>query len=313
MIDEEPRDMELDIFKLNKAPEAVTLIPINRVEILNSRDRDQKVFDEIVENIRSIGLKKPITVTARTDDGGQTRYLLVCGEGRLNAFRTLGESHIPALVVDASDEDAFIMSLAENIARRGYRPLEVLADIELLRNRGYSEDLIISKTGLSAKYVKDIVFLLDQGEERLIEGVQRGSIPLTTALEIARAKDGNKDLGEMLQEAYESGQLKGRQIIEAKRLIEKREAYGPSSSSSTQIKPPATSYSLVRTYQKEVDRQRNMVLKAEHASQCMILVTQGMKRLLADDNFVNLLRAERLDTFPKFLNDRIVASEGVTE
>jgi ParB family chromosome partitioning protein len=113
--------------------------------------------------------------------------MLVCGEGRLNAFRILGETHIPALVVDVSDEDAFIMSLAENIARRGYRPLEILADIELLRNRGYTADVIIQKTGLSPKYVRDIVFLLEQGEERLIEGVQRGSIPLTTALEIARA------------------------------------------------------------------------------------------------------------------------------
>ena len=71
----------------------------------------------------------PITVTERPGDDGQPRYLLVCGEGRLNAFRILGETHIPALVVDVSDEDAFIMSLAENIARRGYRPLEILADI----------------------------------------------------------------------------------------------------------------------------------------------------------------------------------------
>ena len=105
------------------------------------------------------------------------------------------------------------MSLAENIARRGYRPLEILADIEILRKRGYSAEIIIQKTGLSPKYVKDIVFLLDQGEERLIEGVQRGAIPLTTELEIARAKDGDENLGDMLQEAYENGQLKGRQII----------------------------------------------------------------------------------------------------
>ena len=106
------------------------------------------------------------------------------------------------MVVDVTDEYAFIMSLAENIARPGYRPLEILADIEILRKRGYSADLIIQKTGLSPKYVKDIFFLLEQGEERLIEGVQRGTIPLTTALEIARAKDGDENLGDMLQEAY---------------------------------------------------------------------------------------------------------------
>ena len=156
-------------------PESVTLVPISRIQTLNSRDRNLKVFEEIVDNIRSIGLKKPITVTERPGDDGQVKYLLVCGEGRLNAFRILGESHIPALIVDVSDEDAFIMSLAENIARRGYRPLEILADIELLRKRGYSAEIIIQKTGLSPKYVKDIMFLLDQGEERLIESASSSS------------------------------------------------------------------------------------------------------------------------------------------
>ncbi len=282
-------------------PESVTLVPISRIQTLNSRDRNLKVFEEIVDNIRSIGLKKPITVTERPGDDGQVKYLLVCGEGRLNAFRILGESHIPALIVDVSDEDAFIMSLAENIARRGYRPLEILADIELLRKRGYSAEIIIQKTGLSSKYVKDIMFLLDQGEERLIEAVQRGTIPLTTALEIARAKDGDENLGDLLQEAYENGQLKGRQVIEAKRLIEKRQQEGPGSPNLDQIKPPTTSYSLVRTYQREVDRQHKMVLKAEHAHQRMLLVVQGLKKLFADENFVNLLRAEGLDTLPKYL------------
>ncbi len=313
---------------MTDTPENVTLVPIARIEVLNSRDRNMKVFEEIVESIQLIGLKKPITVAERPGEDGQPKYVLVCGEGRMNAFRILGETHIPALVVDVSDEDAFIMSLAENIARRGYRPLEILADIELLRNRGYSADVIIQKTGLSPKYVRDIVFLLEQGEERLIEGVQRGSIPLTTALEIARAsandpnnantnanvegqgEGGGSNLGDLLQEAYENGQLKGRQIIEAKRLIEKRQQLGPSSPNAAQIKPPTSSYSLVRTYQKEVERQRKMVLKAEHAHQRLLLVVQGLKKLFADENFVTLLRAEGLDTLPKYLAERITHFEG---
>ena len=305
---------------MNDTPENVSMVPIARIEVLNSRDRNMKVFEEIVESIQLIGLKKPITVAERAGDDGQPKYLLVCGEGRLNAFRILGETHIPALVVDVSDEDAFIMSLAENIARRGYRPLEILADIELLRERGYTADVIIQKTGLSPKYVRDIVFLLEQGEERLIEGVQRGSIPLTTALEIARAsandpqntngEGGESNLGDLLQEAYENGQLKGRQIIEAKRLIEKRQELGPSSPNAAQIKPPTSSYSLVRTYQKEVERQRKMVLKAEHAHQRLLLVVQGLKKLFADENFVTLLRAEGLDTLPKYLAERINHFEG---
>jgi ParB family chromosome partitioning protein len=287
----------------NDTPESVTLVPIDRVEVLNSRDRNMKVFEEIVENIRSIGLKKPITVTEREGADGETAFLLVCGEGRLNAFRLLGETHIPALVVNVSDEDAFIMSLAENIARRGHRPLEILADIELLLARDYTIDDIIHRTGLSQKYVRDIVFLLEKGEERLIEAVQNNTIPLTAALEIARAKNDDGDLGDMLEEAYKSGQLKGHQLTDAKRLMEKRRDKGPKSSARPKL--PNSAHSLVKIYQKEVARQHKMVLKAEHAHQQLLLVVQGLKSLFADENFVTLLRAEGLDTLPKYLADRI--------
>lgn len=307
-----PQQLPSQQISVPVTPDSVSLVPIDRIEVLNSRERNSKVFEEIVENIRTVGLKKPITVTERVGEDGQPTYMLVCGEGRLNAFRILGELHIPALVVNVCDEDAFIMSLAENIARRGYRPLEILADIEVMRKRGYNADTVIQKTGLSAKYVKDIMFLLEQGEDRLIEGVQRGAIPLTTALEIARAKDSDANLGQLLQEAYENGHLKGRQIIAAKRLIEKRQQQGPGTKSLDQVRPPTTSYSLVRTYQKEVDRQRKMVLKAEHAHQRLLLVVQGLTTLFADDNFVNLLRAEGLDTLPKYLADRLTPMEGAS-
>jgi ParB family chromosome partitioning protein len=287
-------------------PESVTLVPIDRIEVLNSRDRNMKIFEEIVENIRSIGLKKPITVTEREGADGSPAFLLVCGEGRLNAFRLLGETHIPALVVNVSDEDAFIMSLAENIARRGHRPLEILADIELLLARDYTIEDIIQRTGLSQKYVRDIVFLLEKGEERLIEAVQNNTIPLTAALEIARAKNDDDDLGDMLEEAYKTGQLKGHQLTDAKRLMEKRREKGPKSAGRPKL--PNSAHSLVKIYQKEVARQHKMVLKAEHAHQQLLLVVQGLKSLFVDENFVTLLRAEGLDTLPKYLADRIETS-----
>jgi ParB-like chromosome segregation protein Spo0J len=94
-------------------PDTVTLVPINRIEILNSRDRNMKVFEEIADNIRAIGLKKPITVAERPGDDGEPRYVLVCGEGRLNAFRILGETHIPALVVDVICPEAITLLQAK--------------------------------------------------------------------------------------------------------------------------------------------------------------------------------------------------------
>ena len=291
--------------QIRETPVNVSLVPVDLIEVLNSRERNVKIFEDIVDNIKAIGLKKPITVTSRLDENQNEKFVLICGEGRLSAFRILGEKYIPAYVVDVTDEDAFIMSLAENIARKGFRPLEILADISALRQRGYKEEEIIQKTGLSPKYVKDIVFLLDKGEKKLIEAVQRGMIPLTTALEIAHANADDPDLGHHLQEAYESGQLKGRQIIEAKRLIEKRIAEGPGLTKGSMAPLPKSSYSLVRTYQLEVERQRKMVLKAEHAHQRLLLVTEGLKKLFKDQNFFNLLKTEQLDSMPKYLAERI--------
>lgn len=98
----------------SEQPGEVRMIPISQIEVINPRERNGRVFDEIVTNIKTIGLKKPILVTPRATASGVEKYLLVCGEGRLKAFRSLGETTIPALVVSVSDEDAFIMSLTES-------------------------------------------------------------------------------------------------------------------------------------------------------------------------------------------------------
>ena len=148
------------------------MIPIDKIDVLNPRERNGRIFDDIVGNIKEIGLKKPITVTPRKDLDGKEKFLLICGEGRLKAFKSLGETTIPAMVVNVSDEDAFIMSLAENIARRQGRTLELLAGIEHLRDQGYDKKAISEKTGLGQDYIHGILQLLKNGEERLLMEVQ---------------------------------------------------------------------------------------------------------------------------------------------
>ncbi|KWT73966.1 MULTISPECIES: ParB/RepB/Spo0J family partition protein [unclassified Variovorax] len=284
------------------------MIPVSRIEVLNPRDRNQQVFDEIVENIQNIGLKKPITVTPRIGDDGAEKYLLVCGEGRVKAYRKLGEERIPALVVTASDDDAFLMSLAENIARRRYKPLELLSGIAQLRDKGYKAREIAQKVGLGVSYVEDVLTLLNCGEERLLSAVCSGAIPMRAAITIAGAGDDNKAIQAALHDAYESGQLRGHQLMNARRLVLRRQSAGkglrraPSSSPNAAI----TSSSLVRAYQKEVQRQRFLVRRATVAQQRLAFVIGALRQLAADENFCNLLRAEGLDTVPKYLADHIV-------
>lgn len=290
-------------------PGTIQMIPVERVDVLNPRERNDKVFGEIVGNIKTIGLKKPITVTPRRDAAGEERYLLVCGEGRLKAFKSLGEAAIPALVIEASDEDAFIMSLAENIARRQCRPLELLAGIEALRDKGCDKKIIAAKTGLTVEYVQGILTLLRHGEERLLVAVQKGRIPLNAALAIVGAGDDDKAVQVALQDAYESGKLRGKQLLEARRVIERRETLGRSVARGTPRKrADVTTASLVRTYQREVERQRVMVKKAEYAQQRLLFIVGALRQLLAEENFTNLLRAEGLGTLPKYLADRVSAA-----
>ena len=291
---------------IEKGQRKISDIPVGLIDIINPRERNQKTFKEMIASIKALGLKKPITVTPR-HDGNVERYSLVCGQGRLEAFMALGQSTIPAMVIEASDEDALIMSLVENIARRQQRPMDILQGIRILKERGYDNQTISKKTALDISYINGILQLLDKGESRLIAAVESGRIPLTAAVEIARAHN-ESEVQAILQAAYESGELRGHRLIAVRRLIEQRRTIGrsPSSRSTTTLKyPRMSSASLVRAYNQEVDRQRNLIRKADLVQQRLAFIAAAMGSLLSDEHFINLLRAEGLDTLPKPLDERI--------
>lgn len=288
------------------------LVQLDSIKVLNPRDRNQKVFDGVVDNIKSVGLKKPIVVTPRSGEDGQPYYLLVCGEGRLNAFRNLGEEKIPALLIDVSDDEAFIMSLVENIARRQYRPLEILSNIRILFEKGYAPSVIAEKTGLTGTYVSGILSLLRQGEERLLVAVEKGLVPLNTALDIVGAGDDDKALQAAMQEAYESGRLRGNKLKMARRLIERRRTLGNSvSHRAKRNNVDVSSSSLVRVYEQEVERKKMILRKSDLTQKRLMFVTSALRKLMANENFVNLLRAEHLDMMPVYLAERVWPDRGI--
>jgi ParB family chromosome partitioning protein len=279
-------------------------IPVESITVLNPRARNKKIFSELVTSIAHLGLKKPITVSARPDGSG---YDLVCGQGRLEAFVALGQPQIPAIVIEASVEDCFVMSLVENLARRQHSPLEFVREIASLRDRGYSITDIAVKTDFSDEYVYAICYLLDHGEERLLAGVEKGIIPPSIAMEIARAKD--SDVQKALAEAYEQKTIPGNQIIAIRRIVEQRNLTGKSMHSiGTPNRPAArklTASALVRAYRKETERQKLLVKKATLAQSRLLFVVNALKRLLADEHFVTLLRAEAIHTMPRPLAERL--------
>ena len=291
-----------------KAPivPAVELIPVDQVEVVNPRLRNTRLFKEIVGNIAELGLKKPITVTKRTHADGP-RYDLVCGQGRLEAYRLLGQQEIPALVVEADSDDCLVMSLVENCARRQHRAIDLLHDIEGLKRRGYRESEIAQKTNLSVEYVRGVIRLLEKGEHRLLRAVESGHLPVSVAVEIAESDDAG--VQRALQQAYENKDLRGRRLIIAKRVIEQRRRRGKGlRTNGTKQQGSVSSDSLVRAYRQDTDKKRHLIRKAEATRGRLVFATEALRKLLRDENFVTLLRAENLDTLPRNLAARFEAS-----
>ena len=162
----------------------IRMIPIEQINILNPRVRNPKLFDSIVQNIAKVGLKSPITVMPCRSKAEGKEYDLVCGQGRLEAFMACGQKMIPAMVINASEEQALIMSLVENLARRRHKPMELLQGVEILRKQGYDAKTIALKIGHTMDYTSNVIALLEQGEERLVTAVEAGHIPITLAINI---------------------------------------------------------------------------------------------------------------------------------
>ena len=228
----------------------------------------------------------------------------------MEAFLKLGETHIPAIVVEATREDAFLMSLVENLARRSHSPLELIREVGALRERGYQYVEIAKKVGFSPEYVWSICFLLDRGEDRLLDAVERGVVPHSIAVEIARADDAG--VQQALTEAYEQGTIPGTQVLAIRRIVDERNQIGRGLRTVGQpqksVKPTAAA--LVRTYQKEVERQKVLVKKATLTQGRLVFLVNALRKLLDEEHFVTLLRAESMGTLPLPIAERLGMAEG---
>lgn len=283
----------------------VIMIPIEKINILNPRVRNKKIFAEITENIAQVGLKRPITVThSHSKDPGKD-YDLVCGQGRLEAFMACGQKEIPAIVIDADEEQALIMSLVENCARRKHSAMDLMQGITILKNQGYDAKAIARKTGLGLDYTNSILTLMERGEERLLSAVEAGHMAITVAIRIAETPDEN--MQHVLQEIYESKQLRGNKFLMAKKLVDRRRRTGKAMSSRrggrSSGSVTVSTQDVMKIYQKEVDRKRLLTRKAEIANNKLLFIMEALRRLFQEEHFNTLLRAEGLSTVPKPLAD----------
>jgi ParB family chromosome partitioning protein len=129
--------------------------------ILPSSWQPRRAFDRasmelLADNIRQYGLIQPVSV--RPVGGG--RYELIAGERRLRACALIGESRIKATILDVTEQEAALLTMAENLQREdlsffeeaeGYRRLTEemkLTQQQLAEKLGRQQSTIANKLRL---------------------------------------------------------------------------------------------------------------------------------------------------------------------
>jgi len=285
----------------------IIMIPIERIRVLNPRPRDKKKFEQIVQSIKNLGLKKPIQVSLRSaEEGTELGYDLVCGQGRMEAFLALGHKEIPAIVVEVSREERLLRSLVENMARRLPSRLALMNEIERLKADGYSNVEIGKKLDIADGTVGGYIALKKAGEERLLDAAINGKIPLGVAMDIAKAH--SPELQRELLKGFESKELNQFAIRTVKRLIDQRRFVGKGRDTDADKKKSRTNAdSLINAFKRESQKQRLMVKKARLCDAKLVITVTALGKLLGDENFFNLLRAESLADIPQYLQDKLAA------
>lgn len=259
----------------------------------------------MVENIAAIGLKRPITVTPAADN--TEYYDLLYGQGRLEACQVLGELYVPCRVVTANSEESYLISLVENIARRKHSNLELLSGIKILNDRGYRTADIARKIGLSKSHINGILHLINAGEERLINAVEQGTLPLSIAISISRSED--QAVQSQLTELYANGTLKSTDIAKIRNMIHRRNLIGKKAHTSISGSIKSSIYNpktVVNIYKEETERQKMMIKQADYNEQQLSIIISCLNKLFDDKYFQLILKSENLDDMPKDLSQRML-------
>jgi len=285
----------------------IIMIPIERIRVLNPRPRDKKKFEQIIQSIKNLGLKKPIQVSLRSaEEGTEPGYDLVCGQGRMEAFLALGHKEIPAIVVEVSREERLLRGLVENMARRLPSRLALMNEIERLKADGYSNVEIGKKLDIADSTVGGYIALKKAGEERLLDAAINGKIPLGVAMDIAKAN--SPELQRELLKGFESKELNQFAIRTVKRLIDQRRFVGKGRDTDADKKKSRTNAeSLINAFKRESQKQKLMVKKARLCDAKLVITVTALGKLLGDENFFNLLRAESLADIPQCLQVKLAA------
>jgi ParB family chromosome partitioning protein len=165
-----------------------------------------------------------------------------------------------------------------------------------MRDYGMEWKELVAITGKSQSYVQDYIRLVEQGEERLIKGVEDGIFPIVFAMEVAQSSD--RSIQHLLMDAFDSGIVNSNNLRRVRRIIEDRLEKGRELKS----KKAAAPYTVEKLKNdiRNITRQKEaFVFEAGQRESRLMQVLMALKQLRRDDAFVRLLKGEGLTEAPE--------------
>jgi ParB family chromosome partitioning protein len=262
-------------------------IPVDEIKVMNSRNRDKEQFDMNVQSIDSVGLLKPIRVNDKFRERSGV-YELICGEGRLLAHKRLGRDKIKAEVVTCTRKDAYLQSLIENLARTQPGTMDHARELKRMHDEGWGYKDIARVAGRNEQYVREYIRLVQQGEDRLIQGVERGVFTMEFALRVAASDDAN--LQNILMDAFDAGMVTAANFSQARKIITARARTGRSKT----VSPKYTVTQLKQDITDATKAKTSYVREAKSKENRFVTLFDGINALWKDAELVQILRAENL-------------------
>jgi ParB family chromosome partitioning protein len=275
-------------------------VPIDEIKVLNSRNRNKKKFDENIRSIKDVGLLKPIVVNERHYEKNGY-YELVCGQGRYLAYKALGHDEIPAEVINCTAKNAYLYSLVENIARVPPGTMWFAREVKRMKDSGMRYEDIKKITGKSESYLREYIFLVEHGEERLIKGVEDGLFPISFATKVAHASTAK--IQNILMDAFDCNIVNSRNFPTVKKIINRRmtqsESVNKKAGGPSPLGQNYTIDQLKNDINKVTREKESFVNEAEIKENRLLSLLYGLHMLWKDNTLIERVKSEDIGPIPK--------------
>jgi ParB family chromosome partitioning protein len=193
-------------------------IPLQRIQPRADQPRrrfDPRGLEELTQSITLHGVLQPIRVRRRDDE----TYEIIAGERRWRAARGAGLEEIPAIVVDADDDRAYVEALIENIQREELNAVDrahALTRLRLSLNlRSWQE--VGEVVGITRQHIHNLLNVT-RLPEPIRDDVRAGELTEKHARALMRLQQ-HPRLQRLLWERIHTERLSGRAADDAARSM----------------------------------------------------------------------------------------------